>query len=371
MQQDHLKKLLDKYHKGTCTPDEVALLESWYLQLNETSRRQLTDADLTEAEQNLWASLDAETRPAKTSTLWPRIAAAASIILALAIGTYFITHPTQNIQQQAVAQDIAPGTNKAYITLANGKKIMLTGAANGLLTTQGGTQINITANGQVAYTEGKTTEQIAVYNTLSTPRGGQFALTLADGTKVWLDAGSSITYPVAFVGKERAVSITGQAYFEVAHNTAKPFKVTAANQTVEVLGTHFNVDAYADEPAMATTLLQGKIKISVKGSGSKILAPGDQAQVSGSNIAITSLTDADAAIAWHKGMFRFKDASITEVMRQLSRWYDVDVTYEGKIPDTKFTGELYRNVSALKVSDVLSYANIHFRIAGKQIIVTP
>lgn len=371
MQQQSLKQLLEKYHQGNCTPDELALLESWYMQLNEDVREPLSEPELDEARQKVWAALDAETAPGKTYKMWPKLAAAASILLFLSFGAYLFMKQAKPVKQrQALIHDIAPGSNKAFITLANGKTITLTGIANGTLANQGSTHINATSAGSVAYVGGTNDAAATAFNTLSTPRGGQYALVLSDGTKVWLDAASSITYPVAFTGDKRAVTIKGQVYFEVAHNAAKPFIVTANNQTVEVLGTHFNINAYTDEPAVTTTLLEGRIKITAK-SGSKILNPGNQARITDGQLAVIENADIDEVIAWHKGLFKFKEADITEVMRQLSRWYDVDVTYEGTVPNTKFSGELYRNISALKVSDVLSYEKIHFRIDGKKIIVTP
>ena len=371
MSNNQLKELLDKYHLGQCTPDEVALLESWYTQLNASTHSQFSETELAETEKQLWSKIGPATRPVRKIKPKQRLAIAASLLLAFCIGAYFLLFETKQVPQvKKTVLDLAPGTNKAFISLADGSIVPLSGIANQKVLKQGATEILIIKSGMVTY-RGSETGQSNVLNTLHTPRGGQYALTLSDGTKAWLDAASSITYPVAFNGATREVSITGQVYFEVAHNAAKPFRVSVKNETIEVLGTHFNVNAYNDEPTLTTTLLQGQIKLSLKGGESKLMHPGEQGQVTNSRLAMVDQANVEEAVAWHNNMFKFNEASIPQVMRQLSRWYNVDIIYEGKIPDTKFSGELYRNVSALKISDILSYANIHFHIKDKKIIVTP
>lgn len=370
MENKDIAVLLQKYKAGNCTAEEKAWLESWYLQHDPGAILELKPQELAADLQQISAGLPLY-KATKTRSLWPRIAVAASILMVLSFGTYFLVHKSATTVQIANNQikDIAPGSDKATITLANGKRIVLTGAKNGLLASQGNTSIHMQAGNQVVYQSAGATSDLQ-YNTMTTPRGGQHSLTLSDGTQVWLDAASSITYPVAFIGKDRPVKITGQVYFEVAHNAAKPFKVTANGQTVEVLGTHFNINAYPDEPNIKTTLFEGSIKIT-SNTGQTILKPGQQAQLNQDKINVVSDANMDEAIAWHKGLFEFHNADIQTVMRQLSRWYDVDVSYEGKITDRHFSGKLYRNVTALTVADILSYKKIHFRIQGKQIIVQP
>ncbi|WP_316834216.1 FecR family protein [Pedobacter nutrimenti] len=310
-------------------------------------------------------------------TLWPRIAASAAIILLTGAGLfYYKNRPAANQQSSLVKQDIKPGGNKAYLTLANGKKIALIGAQNGALAKQGAITINKTLDGQLVYTAAATAAQnseLVTYNSIETPRGGEYRLTLADGTKVWLNAASSIKYPVAFAGKERKVEITGNVYFEVEHNAAKPFRVICNGQIVEDLGTHFNINAYSDENAVKTTLLEGSVKISSAGKA-KILKPGEQAQLVGGNILVTQV-NVDEVVAWKNGLFDFKDADIETIMRQLSRWYDVDVEYRGKISEALFTGKLYREVNVSQVLDMLSYFKVHFKIENdgvqKKIVVMP
>jgi transmembrane sensor len=384
MTKQRLEYLLDRYLDSSLSAEEH---EEWQSVLNDIELRdslnelidgsyyQLTDDELVGLSSNkadkIFTNISQQGAPQKkkTTRLWPRFAAAASILLLLSVAVYFYK---QSGNQQQIAQmqfhDIAPGSNKATITLANGKQIALTGAKNGLLASQGNTTINMNGNNVIYNASGSANE--LQYNTMTTPRGGQYPLTLSDGTKVWLDAESSITYPVAFIGNDRPVKVTGQVYFEVAHNPAKPFRVTADNQTVEVLGTHFNVNAYPDEPGIKTTLLEGSVKIMVNGAKA-VLKPGQQAQTNQDKITVLSNVDMSEAIAWHNGLFQFHKADIQTIMRQLARWYDVDVSYEGKIPDLTFSGKIYRNITALKVSDILSYEKIHFRIEGKKIIVTP
>jgi transmembrane sensor len=304
--------------------------------------------------------------------LWPRITAiAASILLILSV-SYLLIHksqPSQQVAKTQVKQDLMPGSNKAILTLANGKQVVLTGANNGIIAKENQATINKTKDGQIVYDGTATTNEAVLFNTTATPRGGRFDLTLSDGPKVTLDAASSIRYPVAFNGSERKVEITGQVYFEVAHNKSKPFLVTTKGQTVEVLGTHFNINAYDDEPDLRTTLLEGSVRIT-KNNNTAILKPGEQSIVNDNTVTVKE-ADTEAAVAWKNGYFEFKKADIKTVMRQLSRWYDVDIAYEGNIPDRKFSGEIDRNTKASRALEGLSFTKIHFRIEGKKIIVTP
>jgi transmembrane sensor len=208
------------------------------------------------------------------------------------------------------------------------------------------------------------------FNTLTNPKGSNvIAMILEDGSKVWLNAGSSLTYPVAFIGKERKVSITGEAYFEVAKNKAMPFRITRDGMLVEVLGTHFNVNAYGDEPHMKVTLLEGAVKIS-SGNVSGLLKPGQQAKVKDNDINVQSDINVDQVMAWKNGYFSFEKAGITEVMRQISRWYNIEVTYEGKVPDENFGGELRRNSKLSSVLKVLEKTGVAFRIENNRVIVS-
>ncbi len=276
---------------------------------------------------------------ARKTILWLRLSAAAAILILFSAGIYFLSlhHPepgegsTGRLTIQPVKNDIAPGSNKAILTLANGKQIILDSAHKGTIALQGNANIIKTDSGSLTYSpEPGEGPSATVYNMLTTPRGGQYQLTLPDGSQVWLNAASSIRYPTAFTGKERRVEITGEAYFEVVHNSRMPFRVKAGNELVEDLGTSFNVNAYSDEPAQTTTLVAGSVKI-----GNLILKPGEQAafNTEGKTDLISNANIEDI-LAWKNGRFRFSSVSIETIMRQAARWYDMQVEYKGKINET-------------------------------------
>ena len=307
--------------------------------------------------------------------LWPRIAAAASILLFLSAGGYFIWHKYQTTTTNVVAKnDILPGGNKAILTLANGKKISLTDAKNGTIAQQAGIQINKTKNGQLVYivssasgpavSNGKAAE--VAYNTIETPRGGQYQVVLPDGSKVWLNAESSITYPLAFNKNDRTVKISGEVYFEVIHHAEAPFKVETKTQTIEDIGTHFDVNAYNDEPAIKTTLLEGVVKVN-----GVTLKPG-QAATTKDNHTRISEADLEATIAWKNAMFRFDSEKLGTIMRQVSRWYDVEVAYEDEsLKDKSFGAVTTRFANASTLLHKLELTGVaKFRIEGKKIIVS-
>jgi transmembrane sensor len=378
MDNQQEQELIDKYLAGECSPQEKEAIESWYLSYAKDKVDNLDEPDEADhivAEQEIWNSITRQNRPRKLF-LWSHIAAAASILFFLTIGAFFILHkqPARQIAKNQKT-DIAPGGNKAVLTLANGKQIILTNAKNGLLASQGDVHVKKTEDGEVRYDASKVENAAAesAYNTISTPRGGTYTITLADGTIVTLDALSSIRFPTVFNGNTRDVTTTGQVYFEVAHNAAKPFRVTTKGQTVEVLGTHFNINAYDDEPLIKTTLLQGSIRISRNGK-SALLKPGQQSQINlaDSKIDVVQDDDMDEDVAWKNGFFHFNNCDIESVMRQISRWYNVDVEYEGKLPEREFSGKIYKRVSAAQVLAILSLSKVHFRIVdGKKIIVSP
>lgn len=296
-----------------------------------------------------------------------RIAAAASVLIGLTIGGYFLLHkkPVQQQIAETEVRDIAPGGNKATLTLANGQQIVLTKGMAGKLTVQGQTQIQMT-NGAVTYAGAD--DPIVAYNTLTTKRKEQFPLVLADGTEVTLDAASSITFPVAFNGKERKVKITGQAYFKVVHNDRQPFVVEVKGQTIRDIGTEFNINAYDDEPVVKTTLVEGSIAIAFN-NHTDVLKPGQEADLSNNTITVKS-GNIDEATAWKNNLFHFTGVDLKTVMRQFSRWYDVDVTYQGDIPEYEFAGEMSRNVKASEVFEALSRYGLKFKIDSKRVMVS-
>lgn len=302
--------------------------------------------------------------PAKVRTMpWKWVAAAAVVLLA---GVYFWNQQKPVIEQTVVpglVNDVRPGTSKAILTLGDGSTVTLDSAGNKMIG-QGIRQ----AGGQLEYGE-----QAAVsFNTLTTPKGGQFQITLADGTKIWLNAASSLRYPTAFAGGTRKVEVTGEAYFEVAKHATMPFIVQINAQTaVEVLGTSFNINAYTNEASIKTTLIEGAVRLTVN-EQSRTLSPGQQAQVnSQGEIRLIEKADLDEALAWKHEIFYFRNADLQAVMRQLERWYDVEISYSGKIPERRFQGEIQRNLNLSDVLEGLKNTEINFSIEGRKIIVKP
>ncbi len=373
MEHKDAKQILLKYRDGTATTEEKSFIEDWMLH-HAWGDHDLTDDELLQDLADIRQKLD-NSRAQKDTKLWLRIAAAAAILLFLSFSGYFILskkQPQQQVVKNQLQNDFAPGNNKAILTLSTGKQISLTNAKPGILAMQGKTTINKNAPGQVVYHADNNPEQAKItYNTVTTPRGGKWMLTLPDGSKVWLDDSSSICFPTAFTGADRTVEITGQIYFEVVHNAAKPFKVITRGQTVEDLGTHFNINAYADEPAITTTLLEGSVKIS-KGNKKMILKPGQASVASSlSNKLVVKNVNAEDAVAWKDGYFVFKKASVQEVIKQYARWYDMVVEYDGKIPAKLITGRAYRYENTSDALETLSALGIHCRIENKKITITP
>ena len=300
-------------------------------------------------------------------------------ILLVIIGSVYIfslnnkTKPVINTITRTLKQDVLPGGNKAFLTLSNGTNILLDSATNGLLAQQGNMNVIKLSSGQLVYktdADNNAAPEVS-YNTMRTPRGGQYQLTLPDSTQVWLNSASSIHFPTSFSGIDRKVEITGEVYFEVAKNAAKPFTVNVNGMDVKVIGTHFDINAYNDDDVIKTTLLEGSVLVT-KGKATLLLQPGNQAQLNNyGEIKLQKNADIEEAIAWKKGYFFFKNSSLQNVMRQLSRWYDVEVDYEGVIPERNFGGELSRSLNISQILQVLDKSKVHFKIEGKKIIVKP
>ncbi len=301
---------------------------------------------------------------------------ATVIILLIVFQGFYIYLKPVNKANNTVAKikdfksTIMPGGNKAILTLQDGSKIVLNDAKDGTLAQQGNAKIVKLATGQLVYDKTGSVPAKVLYNTMTTPRGGQYKLTLPDGTEVWLNAASSITYPTAFVGNERNVSITGEVYFEVAKDKSKPFHVKSASQTIEVLGTHFNVMAYGDEDVVKTTLLEGSVRIT-ENNEIQVLKPGEQAVVDKNGSLKISAADVDGALAWKNGYFKFSRVNIKYIMRQLARWYDVDVVYEGSVPHDEFVGKIGRGENIEDILHIMELDGVHFKIEDKKIIVLP
>lgn len=299
--------------------------------------------------------------------------AAASVILMLLAGTAIWIKDRGKTRMEAGAtsavtdqRDIRPGQDGAILKLEDGSVITLDSMSNGLIAKQNGANVTL-QNGELAYNP--TSEKVSrqSWNTMYTPNGRQFRLVLPDGSKVWLNAGSSIRYPTSFNSSERSVEVTGELYFEVAKNDI-PFKVNVNNEAeVRVLGTHFNINAYNDEPSIKTTLLEGSIKMS-KNNASVILQPGQQAIVT-QRISVKSAVDVKQVVSWKNGAFDFSDATIKDIMRQLSRWYDVGVIYAGEIQNEKFAGQMGRNLNLSEALSALKDVGINSRLEGRNIVV--
>ncbi|MGC4233252.1 MAG: FecR domain-containing protein [Niabella sp.] len=304
-------------------------------------------------------------------------AIAASVIVVLGLGIYFYTAVNKKnvppVIAKATADDIsAPATNRAMITLADGSRVFLDSVNNGQLAKVGNIKLVKLASGQIAYqtADGQILKELQ-HNTLTNPRGSKVIhIALSDGSRVWLNAGSSITYPVAFVGDERKVELKGEGYFEVAKDPTKKFVVTANGTTTEVLGTHFNVNAYDGESETKITLLEGSVKVSNSSQQAVTIRPGQQAKVAGSQQpAIGNNIDIDQVMAWKNNLFKFNSTNIQEMMRQAERWYDIEVSYPSGVPDEQFGGTLSRDVSLSEFVKMLEYSDIKVKVSGRKVEV--
>jgi ferric-dicitrate binding protein FerR (iron transport regulator) len=376
-------------------PDDHPLHEHAFELYNKIEEDVSIDVDWSRATEKIFATAKVYPMPVHRvhflKRAWWKYAAA--VLLLFGVGTYlYINNQKEkpSVTQTnpvPVQNDVAPGGNRATLTLADGRKIELDNAQKGQIAKEENATINKTADGKIVYDPNEKLGNKILFNTMSTPRGGQYQLTLADGSQVWLNAESSITYPTAFTGQTREVTITGEAYFEVAKNKFKPFIVAARNQTIEVLGTHFNVNAYTDENIIRTTLIEGSVRLiasersaqhaqpaSAATNAVLTLKPGQQGQYNPrtNNLSLAVHPDVEQVMAWKNGRFKFGEGmDITAVLRQVSRWYDVDIQYEGKVSGT-IGGSMSRQVNASKVLDLLkSTGSFNYRIEGQRVIISP
>ncbi|MEO6731956.1 MAG: FecR family protein [Ferruginibacter sp.] len=401
MSKEKLLALIDKYLAGDTTAEEIDFLKRYYNSFQENTTWNEAELGLrSEMKSKMFKRIQEETgiadsenalhvpnnqkgkirflKPGLKLSSFTRIAAAACVFGLLVTGAYFFFSnkeimPVQTAKKSINKQlnnDVLPGGNKATLTLADGSTINLDDAQNGALAQQGNTRI-IKIDGKLAYnTANKNSDEI-VYNTVSTPRGGQYQIELPDGTQVWLNAASSLRFPTSFAGKERRVEIiSGEAYFEVTKNKKMPFVVGLNNAEIQVLGTHFNVMAYAEEAAIKTTLVEGSIKF-VRQQKALLLKPGEQTQLfKDGRVKLAGDVDLEQVVAWKNGLFQFENSDIESAMRQLSRWYDVSVVYQNKNHKPEFVGEMSRSSTLSEVLKALELTSkIHFQIEGKKIIV--
>jgi len=383
---ERAEELFRHYYNKTASPAEVTELMQLVKNLSPTelgemitrSGEELNDTGGALSSEKADSILEyilthqpvATPAPVRLLKKWWRYAAAASIVLVLSLGIYFYRHsgtPTTTIAQGG---DVNPGKHKARLTLADGSTIVLDSTLSGGLAKQGSTSV-IKKGNELVYDPGADSGAI-MYNTLFTANGETYTLTLADGTAVFLNAASSIRFPVSFPGSERRIEITGEAYFKVTKNPAQPFIVSVNGMDVRALGTEFNINAYADEPAITTTLVEGSVKVSQPSVNNDfvILKPSQQSRVD-ENGHLQAFADANVneAIAWKEGKFYFESADLETIMRQFARWYDIEVQYEGQATKEKFFIIMNRDITLFTVLRSLQANGIKFRMEGKKLFV--
>ena len=393
MEKSDFKYLVNKYLAGKTTAEEERKLLHYYDSLQtgnipwnaeEMGVQEDIKKKIYQNALNKIRRQEIMNKPAYTRSPFPYWKMAAAMLVAAFASIYlYIREPGQKVahtdKSQTIIHDIPPGGNKAILTLADGKKIILDNTGAGTITTQGDIAVSKSKDGQLIYEFGKNNtdpeNHEPVFNTISTPVGGQYQVVLSDDTRVWLNASSSIKFPTAFTKNERQVEIEGEAYFEVAKDKKRPFRVLTNGQKIEVLGTHFNVNAYKDEASIKTTLIEGSVKV-VSGRSNDILKPGEQSRMSREDYGIRIVNvDVEEAAAWKNGRFMFDNEDIHSIMRKISRWYGVEVVYEDDNIHEKFGGTISRFENVSQVLKLLEITGtIHFKIVpgpgkGRRIIV--
>jgi hypothetical protein len=367
MNTEEAKQLLIRYNAGQCTEQEKSLIENSFLDFNE-HEIDISDEMIEKIGNEIYKELPISKKQALRINLWKGIGAIAAISL-LTLGTWQIFDSINTDPINPIIKDVAPGRNQATITLSNGKTISLNGAKTAV----------VIKGKDLAYSDGTKldgTDQQSGVQIFATPRGGQYQIILEDGTKVWLNASSTLKYPSSFENaKQRIVEISGEAYFEVTPNKTKPFVVKSSEQSVEVLGTHFNINDYRDNGNTITTLVEGSVRIINNKSKRAFLKPNQQSIV---NDNLLNIQDADleTALAWKYGRLEFKNANIQAILKQASRWYNIEVEYKGDIPNRTFNGGISRSSNLSVLLKILAYSGIHFTIERKEnstykLIVTP
>ena len=361
------KELLDGYKKGTLTPEEKLLVEDWFIKHGNEDSIEVDEAHINQVKAEMWEVVDAGRDKIKTIKLWPRIAAAAAAILVfLSAGLFYLSqsgHPGP-VPKTYALHDFAPGKNRATLKLGNGKIITLSDHK---------TSVAINAS-KLVYDDGTSVADETGLSTdnhqimAKTPRGGTYQINLPDGTRVWLNSATTLQFPPTFSNLvNRTVELSGEAYFEVSKDAAHPFIVKTDHQHIQVLGTHFNVNAYSDERNEKTVLLEGRVQI----NNHAVLVPGQQSRVEADGRIKIETADTDNAIAWKNGFFSFKDAPLDVVMRQLSRWYNIDIVYKGALKDDTFNGQINRRSDLSRALKILEQGGVHFSLEGKTLMITP
>jgi hypothetical protein len=388
-------RLLHKYLFGTPAFEEKVKVEKWYEDIDESA--DIADSDeLSQIKEQIYQRTWNKLNPGvKVIPIYKRPffqVAVAAVVAVFVTSAYFLIFnkskpaPTiAKVDRPLSKNDVrAPAVNKALLTLGNGKTVVLNSVSNGLLAQQGNAMVSKLSNDKITYNANNNGTAQIQYNTLTVPKGSKpVQLVLADGSEVWLDVASSITYPTAFSGKERKVEITGEAYFQVAPlpikggNGRVPFIVSVSSALanrkgveIRVLGTHFNVNAYDDEHSMKVTLLEGAVKVERRGSESLNIRPGEQAQINvQGKMELNKEVDVDEVMSWKNNWFNFNSLTVPEIMQQIERWYDVSVTYQGKPGNKHFSGIVSRNNNVSEVLKIMEQAGIKFKIEGRNITV--
>lgn len=382
MTKDEFTALYEKCLSGQCSEEELRLLETYqddYELKKYPWQPEMGDKDEVRVQIILNLRKQVQSNKRLVGRIMLRLSIAASVIVLLSAGVIFFIQNkkeatlSSELSRTPALSSISPGSNKATLILDNGEQIDLDGSGEGLISQQGSAAVNKLSDGQLIYRADKAVDnENLTYNTIATPRGGQYQLTLSDGTKVWLNAASSLKYPTVFLGRERIVELTGEAYFEVSENKAMPFKVVADGVSVNVLGTHFNVMSYGDENSIQTTLLEGSVQLK-KDDLETMLSPGQQGQFSkGAKSFRVKEVKVNNIVSWKDGLFTFDDENIHSIMRRISRWYDVDIAFQGNLARQNFGGSVsrFKDISYLLKTLELT-GTIHFKIEGRRIIVMP
>lgn len=403
LQKEQFFKILEKYHAGNASREEIDFLEAYYQVFGlrddytsglEEGKRVLLKEDLKNSiNENVLAYQAAKIKIGKKAVYKWSVSAAAAILIVTGLGLYFYypersdlyqgsnhikkeNSVTGKVDKVVPKAAIVPGGNKAVLTLANGRKISLTDINNGMLADEANVRITKIADGQLVYNILPDQQGISAlkdqYNTIETPKGGRYQLQLPDGTKVWLNSASKLTFPSSFSSRNnRKVELNGEAYFEVAKDKTRPFLVKTKMQDVEVLGTHFNISSYEDDSVVKTTLLEGSVKIIGNNGNDKILLPGQQSIRTIDKLTVENIGTGQKTVAWKNDLFVFESDDIQHVMRMISRWYNVEVEYVGAIPENKFGGAIskFENISEV-LKSLESTGRVKFRIEGRRLLVS-
>ncbi|MGN8070356.1 FecR family protein [Mucilaginibacter sp. 22184] len=384
MSYEEFKKLYERCTSGNCTPEEQKMFEEYRDSFDLSDIPWLPEFGSKEKiEKRLKEDLHTRISTNQVRKLRLVYLSAAAAILVLVLSGLFISKKyfgAKNTMPYELASNkstVKPGDNKAILILADGRQIALDRSKKGELFTQNNVTAENYADSTLFYkknTSGSFHSSL-LYNVMSTPRGGKYQLVMSDGTKVWLNAASTIRFPVDFAKTERVVELSGEAYFEVVHDAGRPFKVLSAGQVVQVLGTHFNVNAYQEEGVIKTTLLEGRVEVygknrpALSSGGALAIEPNEQAIFGNGQIAKVTVAAEDYT-AWKKGVILFRNADIQDVMRKISRWYDIDVVYQGPIGKDTYSGEIPRNASFSDVIKILTLDDIHIKVSGRKLIVS-